>query len=1555
MTSPGAVSLASDIDSAPGPRRAFAIVAGGPVTFVGDVGGTTGVSDFSISTPGAVSLASVSAEDIVVTDAAALTVTGAVSALASTLTVDIPGIATFTGPVGVDGNGPFETIDIAAGAIVIGDAFVGDAISLLADANRSDAPGEITVFGTITAGTLNAAFNGDSSTAFSSGPEGIFAETLNIAPVDGEFGGGSDLFGAVAGVDGADAAGLVTGAPIGNTTFFFNSGLIGEPLLAPVLPRPEPRCIEIDICDKPELPPILILRPDSVDALEVYRGLLELYEYPIVFSAIFGPRPPTILRASVDVPRYRSLSEGAAGGGAMMRWSSAALRQSAQRLLAAAILAGLAFGGAAAEAETEEKEQAVCRLKDPRPNADSCSVRPTTEYDTEPRGLADLSCEIQCSGLVAAKIYRLSKAGQDALRGVAWERQLLEFDLPAKNEALAAGGNHRARRDDRSALDGDFDWWRNSVKRAAGPCDGRGDHEHLVRCKSRLVDSSYFPLATAESRRSASSYFAATVNAEDGSYLVHGFSLAAGDAAEVISGIEDEAAEPCPEKEGGVSGPFEFLCNEARRIKNDHATANLDNIASYATHMAEAYFYDSVRDHVSAARHYRLALSEQREAFGGLYAPRTADAMLGLGLQLIYLEKFIEGDIYLALATRLLIKGGLDGVGSINPNENCSKNAEVLNRMSTLTVEGWATATGDAPIDGVVRALVTMSVACAVRNSYDEAALYARNALALMTTGAERTGPKPDPQTSAINLACAGFSLRRNRFRRDIWDAEAEARRFKPTIVRDNRPVALASPESSEAEGAIALSLNAAVCALSTALDRLLNAETQERDAAALGYVTAAQEFLTARSPSELKVGVARVDLAVQSIQSETSAEAIERALQRYRNAAAANRGPFGDRARAFAELDAADYYYYSAPTSRAADAVDPREIAREMYERAFDILLSPSGAVLPDRIEPYLDMLVAEYAERDVDCAADEGVVALAENIFALMQKAQQPTSNYAQFVDFGARVNVSQGNQYRNLRVDDSRCVRDSDKSVIEWLGILEIRIAGYERALAAAAAAGPRGNDRFRGLEKSLSNAQTAYAQAQQCLSALGVDRRQLQAEMASITDIQRALEPGEVLLHVTPMAGAAYTMYIEKRGACPIVRKSQIAGSEVEEAVRIIRESVDKVKQIDNEKLQNALPEKSWFLYDRLLRPHEPDGLLEAKRLVHIAKGPLSTIPFDLLLTDEKSVQRVKRRQYRQAAWLLTQGPSLFVAPSAVSFVSVRARQTPTRNGLYLGFGGVGAATLSPEEAFQASICFWEKDDKNQDKNYFLRYIKEASHKDIILGDIKNYLNRQKVLVSKIKRIYGSEASLLNSDELDKSTVIKQLRESSRKIVHFASHGLLPGKTVCRPEPSIVLNKPERTDGDKQARLFRPARGNEDNRETEPDELELASNDRLLTTSDIIRAAPINADLVLLSACDTAGGSQRDLARAYSGLVRAFMFAGAQTVAATHWSVWRDSTGRITDDFLVELVINKRTAAEAMANAKRKFLREAEPEQTHPAYWAAYAIVGNGDYQIDTPLN
>ncbi len=107
--------------------------------------------------------------------------------------------------------------------------------------------------------------------------------------------------------------------------------------------------------------------------------------------------------------------------------------------------------------------------------------------------------------------------------------------------------------------------------------------------------------------------------------------------------------------------------------------------------------------------------------------------------------------------------------------------------------------------------------------------------------------------------------------------------------------------------------------------------------------------------------------------------------------------------------------------------------------------------------------------------------------------------------------------------------------------------------------------------------------------------------------------------------------------------------------------------------------------------------------------------------------------------------------------------------------------------------------------------------------------------------------------------------------------------------------------------------------------------------------------LNADLVVLSACNTGRGEQIK-GEGIMGLTRAFMYAGTPAVEVTLWSVDAQASYQINPRFFRHLKDGLPLAA-ALRQAKLDLLAEAEEDEDlehfrHPFFWAPFVVFGDG---------
>src|SRR5262249_39462072 len=118
-----------------------------------------------------------------------------------------------------------------------------------------------------------------------------------------------------------------------------------------------------------------------------------------------------------------------------------------------------------------------------------------------------------------------------------------------------------------------------------------------------------------------------------------------------------------------------------------------------------------------------------------------------------------------------------------------------------------------------------------------------------------------------------------------------------------------------------------------------------------------------------------------------------------------------------------------------------------------------------------------------------------------------------------------------------------------------------------------------------------------------------------------------------------------------------------------------------------------------------------------------------------------------------------------------------------------------------------------------------------------------------------------------------------------------------------------------------------------------------DDGYLSASEIA-ALKLDADWVILSACNTAAGATTS-AEALSGLARAFIYAQARALLVSHWEVYSDATVKLITTAIREMARDPKVGrAEAMRRSMVALIDRGKREEAHPAYWAPFVVVGEG---------
>ena len=412
------------------------------------------------------------------------------------------------------------------------------------------------------------------------------------------------------------------------------------------------------------------------------------------------------------------------------------------------------------------------------------------------------------------------------------------------------------------------------------------------------------------------------------------------------------------------------------------------------------------------------------------------------------------------------------------------------------------------------------------------------------------------------------------------------------------------------------------------------------------------------------------------------------------------------------------------------------------------------------------------------------------------------------------------------------------------------------------------------------------------------------------------LRRLLVPGEALLVIHP--GSTFTLvWLVGADGRNGFSASKLTRDEIARRVLDLRSMLD---------LGAAPPGRApalqtaplHALYRELLAPLEAP-LRDVRSLIVATNGPLASLPFAALVTKPGEGDAAPAWLVRQMA--VTQLPS----SSALQALRRVAQPAPAAKAL-MGFGdpvfnlaaaGSRTAPAAPAAPAAASTTGQAGLVRAAVAPAATRYDAERGFR---YGDVSPLPETRTELLA-VAAALGADANtdLVFGAQATRRAVL-DANLLDRRVVAFATHGLMPGELPGVSKPALAMA------------------ANADERESP-----------LLELDDVL-GLRLNAQWVLLSACNTAAGEQGGAAM--SGLVRGFFFAGARSVLATHWAVDSESAAALsTATFKAQAGQAKGSGAASRSESLRQAQLAMIDGQlgagrwSHPFYWAPYALFGD----------
>jgi CHAT domain-containing protein len=430
----------------------------------------------------------------------------------------------------------------------------------------------------------------------------------------------------------------------------------------------------------------------------------------------------------------------------------------------------------------------------------------------------------------------------------------------------------------------------------------------------------------------------------------------------------------------------------------------------------------------------------------------------------------------------------------------------------------------------------------------------------------------------------------------------------------------------------------------------------------------------------------------------------------------------------------------------------------------------------------------------------------------------------------------------------------------------------------------------------IDRHIAATQASLADADAALQAAAPNYGQLIQQVAPAQDVFAALAPNEAFAAIALGETGGWSFLLRDHRIA--VARIPVGLVGMAALVRRLRATVE---------FDTATP-PPFDLADAQTIYTDTLGRLETEMqglhaLVVAPTGPLLSVPFGVLLTGP-----ARQDDLAAAPWLIRRFAISHV-PAATNFVALRRIAGNSRASRpWFGFGDFRPVTLAQaQRSFPAASCA------------------ESAREFAGLPRLP-FAGPELAATRALLHGTGND-ELLGAAFTVPAVLHADL--SGYRVLHFAAHALLPAELRCESEPAIVTSAPA---------------GATD------------ATNALLTASDIANLK-LDADIVILSACNSGGPGGSTAGESLSGLARAFFYAGARALMVTHWSVSDQASA-----FLVADTIRRLSAGEpggiagALRGAQLGMIgaagRSFPAAIAHPFYWAPFALIGEGRGQTVT---
>jgi CHAT domain-containing protein len=407
---------------------------------------------------------------------------------------------------------------------------------------------------------------------------------------------------------------------------------------------------------------------------------------------------------------------------------------------------------------------------------------------------------------------------------------------------------------------------------------------------------------------------------------------------------------------------------------------------------------------------------------------------------------------------------------------------------------------------------------------------------------------------------------------------------------------------------------------------------------------------------------------------------------------------------------------------------------------------------------------------------------------------------------------------------------------------------------------------------------------------------------------LSEVQNQLRDGEAYYKMTVVGDRVYALLATPKSARAV--RIEATAKDLQGEVDSLRETISTVEggQRMTYPFDVGLARK---LYIQLFQPFDAD-LAAVRHLIFEPDGAMLRLPPNLLIASDAGIDAYRKRaeaggdaefDFTGLQWL-GRTRDVTTSVSARAFRDVRQAPATTAPREYLGLGN-----NAPAAGMVA-----------------------ADYRDcaLPLSAWAHPISAKELQIARDTLAGGDpmRAQVVTGEAFTDNAVKGRSDLDQYRVIHFATHGIVtPPQARCPAQPALLTS------------------------------FGGTGSDGLLTFREIFDLH-LDADLVILSACDTASKASTAATREaglvtggdveLDGLVRAFVAAGGRTVLASHWPVPDDfnATQRLITGLFA--VPSGTSVAAALRQSELRLMDD--PQTSHPFYWAAFAAIGDGSVAV-----